>query len=185
MQEPFPMGTNIRSRLGKPRTISNETTLANGEDSSNGSNSPSGSNWVVCFVQDANPKPVRIRKTLCIPLLYIRGGLTTLFLAIEKPFYEVLDTRGLFRNQVGVKFSLPYKNFHIQGNYPYRQWLNKGSKFWIVLTKQYYNVQKFPVYAWYKRDLPCFCSVLYLCLSVIFFFPSQGFWRLLLVLFLL
>ncbi|KAJ4838396.1 hypothetical protein Tsubulata_017426 [Turnera subulata] len=49
--EPFPMGTNIRSRLGKPRTSGNEeshysrnsSSSVNGEDSSNGSNSPSGS----------------------------------------------------------------------------------------------------------------------------------------------
>ncbi|XP_057995409.1 protein MEI2-like 1 isoform X2 [Hevea brasiliensis] len=49
--EPFPMGTNIRSRLGKPRTNSSEenhhqgnpSIPANGEDSSNGTDSSSGS----------------------------------------------------------------------------------------------------------------------------------------------
>ncbi|OAY30614.1 protein MEI2-like 1 isoform X4 [Manihot esculenta] len=49
--EPFPMGTNIRSRLGKPRTSGSEenqhqgnpSTSANGEDSSNGTDSSSGS----------------------------------------------------------------------------------------------------------------------------------------------
>ncbi|OAY48038.1 protein MEI2-like 1 isoform X8 [Manihot esculenta] len=49
--EPFPMGTNIRSRLGKPRTSGNEdnhhqvnpSTSANGEDSSNGTDSTSSS----------------------------------------------------------------------------------------------------------------------------------------------
>ncbi|XP_061952311.1 protein MEI2-like 1 isoform X1 [Populus nigra] len=49
--EPFPMGTHIRSRLGKPRSSGNEenhhsgspSTLANGEDSPNGIHSPSGS----------------------------------------------------------------------------------------------------------------------------------------------
>ncbi|KAF2312796.1 hypothetical protein GH714_040492 [Hevea brasiliensis] len=49
--EPFPMGTNIRPRLGKPRTSGSEdnhhqgnpSTSANGEDSSNGTDSSSGS----------------------------------------------------------------------------------------------------------------------------------------------
>ncbi|KAJ6761033.1 RNA RECOGNITION MOTIF-CONTAINING [Salix purpurea] len=49
--EPFPMGTHIRSRLGKPRSSGNEenhhsgspSTLANGEDSPHGIHSPSGS----------------------------------------------------------------------------------------------------------------------------------------------
>uniref|UniRef100_A0A6N2LKL3 RRM domain-containing protein n=1 Tax=Salix viminalis TaxID=40686 RepID=A0A6N2LKL3_SALVM len=49
--EPFPMGTHIRSRLGKPRSSGNEenhhsgspSTLANGEDSPRGIHSPSGS----------------------------------------------------------------------------------------------------------------------------------------------
>lgn len=49
--EPFPMGTHIRSRLGKPRSSGNEenhhsgspSTLANGEDSPNGIHSPSSS----------------------------------------------------------------------------------------------------------------------------------------------
>ncbi|GAV60198.1 RRM_1 domain-containing protein/RRM_2 domain-containing protein [Cephalotus follicularis] len=50
-QEPFPMGTNIRSRPGKPRTTGNEenyrqgsySTSANGEELSNGMDSLSGS----------------------------------------------------------------------------------------------------------------------------------------------
>lgn len=50
-QEPFPMGSNIRSRPGKPRTSGNEEnhrqgsylTSANGEEFSNGTDSSSGS----------------------------------------------------------------------------------------------------------------------------------------------
>ncbi|XWS51503.1 hypothetical protein CRYUN_Cryun12cG0181700 [Craigia yunnanensis] len=50
-QEPFPMGTNIRSRPGRPRTTGNEenhsqgcsSTLANGEEFSNGAESLLGS----------------------------------------------------------------------------------------------------------------------------------------------
>ena len=51
LQEPFPMGTHIRSRLGKPQSTGNEenhhsrspSTLANEEDSPNGIHSTSGS----------------------------------------------------------------------------------------------------------------------------------------------
>ncbi|KAF9671782.1 hypothetical protein SADUNF_Sadunf12G0084400 [Salix dunnii] len=66
--EPFPMGTHIRSRLGKPRSTGNEenhhsgspSTLANEEESPNGIHSPSGSDYVVFLGQDTNSNPVRV-----------------------------------------------------------------------------------------------------------------------------
>uniref|UniRef100_A0A2K1YBY7 RRM domain-containing protein n=1 Tax=Populus trichocarpa TaxID=3694 RepID=A0A2K1YBY7_POPTR len=66
--EPFPMGTHIRSRLGKPQSTGNEenhhsgspSTLANEEDSPNGIHSPAGSDYVVFFGQDTNSNPVRV-----------------------------------------------------------------------------------------------------------------------------
>ncbi|XP_061956371.1 protein MEI2-like 1 isoform X1 [Populus nigra] len=66
--EPFPMGTHIRSRLGKPQSTGNEenhhsgslSTLANEEDCPNGIHSPSGSDYVVFFGQDTNSNPVRV-----------------------------------------------------------------------------------------------------------------------------
>jgi hypothetical protein len=68
LQEPFPMGTHIRSRLGKPQSTGNEenhhsgspSTLANEEDSPNGIHSPAGSDYVVFFGQDTNSNPVRV-----------------------------------------------------------------------------------------------------------------------------
>lgn len=45
VQEPFPMGTNIRSRLGKPRSSGNEESHRQGipSASTNGEESPNGS----------------------------------------------------------------------------------------------------------------------------------------------
>ncbi|KAJ6418002.1 hypothetical protein OIU84_001399 [Salix udensis] len=66
--EPFPTGTHIRSRLGKPRSSGNEenhhigspSTLANEEESPNGIHSSPGSDYVVFFGQDTNSNPVRV-----------------------------------------------------------------------------------------------------------------------------
>ncbi|KAG5223731.1 protein MEI [Salix suchowensis] len=72
--EPFPTGTHIRSRLGKPRSTGNEenhhigspSTLANEEESPNGIHSSPGSDYVVFFGQDTNSNPVRVAGNLDI-----------------------------------------------------------------------------------------------------------------------